>query len=216
MTGILYRQKRGFSLLELLLVMAIAAGSMMLLAPMLANGGKSAVLDGAGNLLADLINSARQNALSKNAMTAMIIVTDSSVDSRNRLFTMLELPVHEDNTTKALSSEWKQIAKWETLAQGVVVDANNWTSSTQAVSPAFPQLKYGGQTIALDGFQYLIFLPDGSTLSSIPTTVQLVEGYMPKGGTTLFHTSTLKNGVSANYYKLTVLNATGRIKIDRP
>ncbi|XHR30979.1 MAG: Tfp pilus assembly protein FimT/FimU [Chthoniobacteraceae bacterium] len=209
-----YTAGLGFTLIELLFVMAIIASLATLSVPSFTSLGKSAGLNGGGNMVAGLITSARQNALSKNTMTALVIVTDSSVDPQNRLFTMMELPAHEDNTTKPQSSDWKQITKWETLVRGVIV--SNWTSSPQTVSPTFPKLRYGNHWITQDGFKYLIFMPDGSTLSNTSTTVQLVEGYIPKGETVPLYTSVLKNGNPANYYKLTILNTTGRIKIDRP
>ncbi|XHR29766.1 MAG: Tfp pilus assembly protein FimT/FimU [Chthoniobacteraceae bacterium] len=201
-----------FTLLELLTVMGIAALLVTTVTPALTKMGKPAELNGSGNTVANLMNFARQNALSKNAMTALVLVTDASVTPQNRLLTVLELPVHSDNSTQASSSDWKQITKWETLDAGVVI--SDWTYPAQSVSPALPQLLYGGKT--LSSFKYLLFLPNGSIAGDSSPTVQLVEGYMPKGGSTPLYTGAVKNGTPANYYKLTVLNATGRVKIDRP
>jgi Tfp pilus assembly protein FimT len=202
------RSTLGFSLLELLIVIATMTSLLALLAPALSNVRKSSALNGAGALVAGLANEARQNSLSKNAMTALIVVTDSTVDSRNRLFTMMELLPRADGTPSQ-SSDWKQICKWETLNSGVIV--NNWTVSAQTVPTPMPSLKYGGRVIDQSGFKYLIFMPDGSTLSDQSTTVQLVAGTMPQNTTNPTYTS-----AATDSYQLTVLNATGRIKIERP
>jgi len=194
--------------------MAIMVSLIGVLVPAFSGIGKAGALNGDGALIANLANVARQNSLSKNAMTALVVVTDRSNDFQNRVFTMLEL-LPSSNGHPPVNTDWKQISKWETLGRGVVV--NNWTTQSgtaSTVSPALPPLTYGGQQI--DQFKSLVFMPDGSTYGDGPTTVELVEGYYPKGAATPFYTGGLKNGSAANFYQLTILNATGRIKIDRP
>ena len=208
------KPRNAFTFIELFVVIAIMVSMMTLLIFSFASIGKSGALNGGGALVAGLANAARQNSLSKNAMTALVIVTDPSIDSQNRMFTILEL-VPSSSGHSPSSADWTQISKWETLAPGIVV--SNWTTQTatsSTIAPAFPNLSYGGKSIGQ--FKALVFMPDGSTYSDSPTTVELVEGYFPPGATTPLIFSHSKNGTAADYYKLTILNATGRIKIDRP
>lgn len=201
----------GFTLVELMVVIAVMISIIGVVVPAFNGIGKSGLLNRGGDLVANLLNFARQNSLSKNAMTALIVVTDPAMDDQNRMFTMLELQPAQTGHT----SVWKQIAKWEPLATGIVV--NNWTvqsAGTNTVSPALPSLHYGDRTISQ--FKSIIFMPDGSTYNDGPTTFELVEGYYPKGASTPSLTGLSKNGEATNYYKLTVLNSTGRVKIERP
>ena len=204
-------EKRGFSLIELVVAMAVMLCLMGALTPALNGLGKSGSLNGGGELVANLLSSARQNSLSKNAMTALVMVTDPDVDNQHRMFTMLELRTPRGGALPT-SSDWKQIAKWEILANGIVV--NNWSESSTAVSPALPSVHCGNRQISQ--FKSIIFMPDGSTYNDSPATFELIEGFFPRGASTPLLTGRSQNGEAVNYYKLTVLNSTGRVKIERP
>jgi prepilin-type N-terminal cleavage/methylation domain-containing protein len=206
---------RGFTLIELMLVMGIMASAFVMTLPSIGGIGSAGKLDADGNRVLGMVNAARQNSLAKNAMTALILVSDPSFDTQYRLLTMLELTPPLDSSVTPTTSDWKQITKWETLSPGIIID--NWTTtatSTVTVFPAIPNLNFGGQVIGQ--FKAIIFMPDGSTFADSPTTLRLVKGLQGKGQSDPVITGSLKNGVAANYYQMTVLNATGRIKIERP
>ncbi|XHR27699.1 MAG: Tfp pilus assembly protein FimT/FimU [Chthoniobacteraceae bacterium] len=207
------RPAQGFTLGELLVVLAIMASLLGVLAPSIGSIGKASGLNNAGNLLLELANNARQNSLAKNAMTALVCVTDSSANSHPQLFTMLELSCPKDSSTAQALSEWKQISKWQPLVSGIVV--SKWSTQLPNVSPSLPTLRYGEETLSQGQVSAVIFLPDGSTLNDSPTTIQLAEGYIPKGSSSPSITGPRLNGEPANYYAFTILKATGRIKVVR-
>jgi type II secretory pathway pseudopilin PulG len=203
----------GFSLIELLAVMGVMIILMGLVVPAVSSIGKASSLNAGGALVTGLINAARQNSLTNNAMTALVIVTDPSLDAQYRMFTMLEALPRADGQALT-SSDWQQISKWETLSPGIVVDNNAplQSGSSGSISPPFPaQLSYGNHPISPNQLEFLVFYPDGSISSPNPATIKLVEGYYSKGSSLPLYT-----GGPANCYQMTVLNATGRIKIVRP
>lgn len=193
----------GFSLLELLVAMAIMISLMGLVVPAVTSTRTAEALNLGGNQVATLLSFARENSLSKNVMTALAVVTDPSINQQNPVFTVLEL-LPPKNGTAPTPADWKQISKWQKLEPGITV--NDWTTQTGTSGniSVLPSLIYGGKPINQANVKVLIFMPDGGTYSDSPTTVQLADS------------KTVKNGTPTNYYKLTVLNATGRIKIGRP
>lgn len=199
----------GFSLLELLVVMAMMSCLMGLVVPAVVNIGKSSTLNVDGELLGGMINSARQNSLSRNTMTALVVATDPSRDVSKRVFAILELTPPTNGTQELAPTDWKQISKWESLSAGIDISPGPGTPAANATPVAFPTLSYGGGAI-LEPLLSIVFMPDGGTYySDGPTIVKLVEGYGKNGTQSVVTTS-------PNYYQLTVLNATGRIRIDRP
>jgi prepilin-type N-terminal cleavage/methylation domain-containing protein len=197
-----------FSLVELLVVMAIIGVMAALLLPAFNSIGKSQLLSAQGNNLVNLIDLASQNSAAKNAMTAMIAIPGSSTNSVG--FGLFEY-VPE-------GSGWKQISKWETLKDGIVAyypnDAYKFTDYPSVKPPLldFPAINYRGA--AVPAFQYLIFLPSRSLLQSTSAQVQVAEGFSSAGSITF--TRPASGGGPANFYKVTVLGTTGRAKIDRP
>ena len=208
---------RAFTLVELLVVVLIIGLLLSFLVPAFGNLGKAGALTSAGSQVANLVNLARQNSMSKNAMTALIVNTDSTLDNANRLFTLLEL-VPPSSGAQPQTTDWKPLSGWETIRAGVVADSNpaNFSfpdSATQPV-PKFPSpIQYGAK--AIGSYKYVIFLPNGTLLSGTSTRIRLTEGFLAPGASTVTYTRP-KAGGSANYYDITILAATGRTKIDRP
>ena len=219
----------GFTLLEVLTVMAIMAILTALVAPAFTNLGKGNALMASGNKVANLFNSARQNSLSRNVMTALVMITDSNLPGRYQTFALLEL-TPPSNGAAPTTSNWRQISKWETLANGVIADPK-WpsnptqalTDSGQSLLPASmnlpSSLTCGGKTVS--SYQYVVFLPAGGLfLNNFASfaQIQLVEGFLSQGSTSPVYTqpSSSPGGGPANYYRISALAATGNIKIDRP
>ncbi len=129
----------GFTLIELLTAICVIAVLMGLTASMLGNN-KSGRLNVAGNRVVDLLHEARQNSLSKNSLTAVVVVTDPSFSDQYRLLALFQLVPRSDGSVPT-SSDWTQISKWETLEGGVILDttviSNNALQSYQSTSP-FP------------------------------------------------------------------------------
>ncbi len=196
-----------FSLVELLVVIALLGIMAVLIVPAFNNLGKSQILTAEGNKLVNLINLAAQNSSAKNAMTALIAVPGSSTNSVG--FSLFEY-VPE-------GTGWKQVSKWETLKDGIVAyypNASYKFTDYPATPPPiqdFPTISYRNTPVS--AFQYLIFLPSRSLLQNTSAQFQLAEGFTPGGA--ISFTRPLPAGGPANFYTVTVLGTTGRAKIDR-
>lgn len=204
----LRRSRRGFSLIELLTVIAMMAVLTTLVAPAFNNLGKSSLLSAEGNRVFNLVNYAGQNSISKNAMTALVVI-DPQSGSAYRAFALFEcLPE---------STDWKQISPWETLKDGIVLDPSTFstfTDSSTQPQPALPLMRYRNGTVGT--YKYVVFLPNRSLLQNTSAQLKLAEGIVPSGASTPTYTRPGTDGTPANYYAVTVLGPTGRPKIDRP
>jgi len=207
----------GFTLVEFLVVIAIV-GTMMGLATLSLKGVSSGVaLSGEGNRISTLITLARQNAMSKNTPTALVLSTDPSLDVRLRAMSIWEATPRNDGSLP-VAADWKQISKWETLKTGVVFAPPSGTQMdlpTVSSNPPFPALTFEGQSIAADGFVCKIFLPAGGLLTALPGIVTLAEGVVPAGATSPVYTNTNADGTPANTYTITVVAATGHMVVER-
>jgi len=216
------KQSRAFTLIELLVVVAIIVMMTGLAVPTFTNIGKTNSLSSSGNQVANLLNLARQNSMSKNSMTALVVQTDSQTNNAYRSIALMELP----NQSKL----WKQISGWETLPSGTIVDPGpdgnpahpyqfSFNRSSDAVplpgvpQQPFPSIAYGGKTV--NSYSYEIFLPNGSLLSGSAVQIRVAGGYVSSGVATYTQPDS-HGGGPANYYEVTILAGTGRTKIDRP
>ena len=199
----------GFSLIELLTVVAMIGLLSALIAPAVSSIGKATSLVTAGNNLVGLVDQARQNSMAKNVMTALIAIKGSSSNAVG--FGLFEY-VPE-------ATGWKQISKWETLKDGIVAYYNNpdypFTDGTIPPPIAnFSGIKYRGATT--NAFQYLIFLPSRGLLQNTSAQLQLAEGFATTAGAITFTRPSSGGGKPANFYTVSVLAMSGRPKIDRP
>ncbi|CAN5340983.1 hypothetical protein BH09VER1_BH09VER1_27470 [soil metagenome] len=197
-----------FSLIELLTVVAIISLMTTLLVPAFNNLGKAQLLNSEGNRVVNLINLAGQNSASKNAMTALVALPgDSTRPGAYNTFGLFEYVPD--------ASGWRQVSKWETLKDGIVVDqALSFTDyPTKKPEPDFPSITYRGATVA--AYKYIVFLPNRSLLQNISAQVRLAEGFYAASASTPTYTRPGPGG-PVNYYLVTVLGTTGRPKIDRP
>ncbi len=208
------RNSRGFVLIELVTVLAIAAILITLCTLALQGISKAGRLTSAGEMVDGVLNIARQNAITKNSYTALVVLSDTTQGSMAyRTFTTLELDLPSDGTS-ATTANWRQFSPWSTLPGGTMVDnrGSTFLTSPSTFSPSLPSLQYAGRTFAPQtGYAYQIFLPSGR-LSSPPSpcNLEVIEGVY------ISTTPTYTGGGSANYFNLTVSDATGQAKISRP
>ena len=212
--------RRAFTLMEMLVVLAIIAIIAVLVVPAVRGFGQSAALTSGGNLIANAANVARQNAVSKNTMTALLLLGNQGTDQDYRAVAVLEYdPV----------AGWSQTNNWEFLPNGVVVDANDTANCSFLVnSPQpFPFLSRAGgqknppavfegkQVADGGGYAARIFLPNG-TLENAEKAAQirLVEGYVQNGH--VVYTRPGPKGGPSNYYDIAILGLSGTTKITRP
>ena len=180
--------------------------------------GQGASLDSGGNMVADVMNLASQNAVAHNAMTAVILAHDSSQDSFDRVFAVYEL-VEPANGQAPASSDWHQVTKWQTLPAGVIVvdPPTMQSSAAPTVTPATAFPAFTNRGVALSAYQYAIFLPQGNLLGGSSSQLQLATGFYPLGTSTATYTGKKNpSGNPLDYYTISVIAATGRVKIDRP
>ena len=133
----LHAARRGYSLIELLAVMAILSALAGLtvgsLSPVRANA-----LTAGGNQIADLLASARQNSISRHAFTAVVI--KSTGDARYSACCLFELTRNDNGAFGA----WTMLAPWRSLPEGVRFDPDapvvapvvNFLSNPKPSSPS--------------------------------------------------------------------------------
>lgn len=200
---------KAFSLVELLTVIALISLLAGLAIPAISSLGKASSLGTAGNQLAALIDQGRQNSMSKNVMTALILMTDQGTESDYRAATLLEYDAEET------APQWKPVTKWANLPLGVVFDQSStfFANSASPLPFVSPVVNYRGTSV--NRYAARVFLPSGGlTTPANPAQIQLVEGVAQNGRVTL--TRPDPSGKAANYYSISIVGATGRIKIDRP
>lgn len=214
--------RTAFTLMELLVVMAILAILMTASAVAISGFAKATRLTSAGQQLSTCANVARQNSMSRNAMTALVILDDPAQPNNRRAFTLLELVPPADGSQPR---EWKQISPWQTLPTGIFVAFSEELSHSLDLpfasypsarpNPDFPILQYQGQEVR--SFRYVSFLPLGGLRQSKSAIVRVAEGYLDAAhGGQLVYTHPNPQGEPANYFDLSLLAATGRTRIDRP
>lgn len=211
-------QRLAFTLIELLAVIAIIALVAVMVVPAIGGFGRSSALTTSGNMVTSMASLARQNAMSKNTMTALVLLGQQGTDQDFRALALLEFdPV----------AGWSQTGAWEMLPPGIVVDRNDPANCTfLANSPQFPFLNRGatqnnpparfrGQQVAANGFAARIFLANGALQNPEKAAqLRLVEGFYEKNRVT--YTRPDRQGKPANYYDVAILGLTGMTKVSRP
>ena len=206
----------GFTMIELMTVLALLMCLSTFTVISLRGTGGAAALTVGGNRIVGLVSQARQNSMTRNVMTALVLVTGQASPSQGdyRAAALLEY-----NAAEA-SPAWKQISQWEILPAGVVIDADStFLSGNTNVSPAQAPLpttlpaKFRGAAIA--NYAARVFLPNGGLYNPATSSkIQLVEGAVNGNSVTLTHCVT--GGSAADFYNIAIVGITGRSKIERP
>lgn len=201
--------QRGVTLLEMLAVIAIIGLVSALATPALNALGKTAAVGTGGSRLAGLASVARQNAVSKQAMTALVLSNQGT--TRGRLLTIVELATPANGAAPG-SADWRQISQWELLPEGTILE--HLSAAQIPPQPALPGLPYKEGII--QDFKFVVFCPDGSLLDSECQTFRLAEGFYTEGSDEPAFIKPNSGGAPQNFCNITVLPKTGRTKIDRP
>lgn len=207
------RSSNAVTMLELLAVIVIMVVVAALALPSFKSFGQANLLTSSGDQIVNLANFARENSMSKNGMTVLVMLSDPALEGMNRTFTLFEITPPKSGAQNQ-TSDWKQISKWETLSQGVIADSCTFPDQSQQPQPPLPAIKYKGATSSV--YKFITFLPNGAMLSGSSAQIRFCAGLFQAGSITPRYTEAVVNGVPANYYNVTILAATGRTKIDRP
>ena len=223
-------RRRGFTLVEMLGVLTII-GILASLASLAVKGLSGSIgLTGAGDVTGAVFAFARQEAITKNTLTAVVVPTNTSlVTAAYRTLAVWEY--------SAATGAWQQASPWRMLPKGVVIDSHTSDSTSYLLTgvtfPAMPTtINYQGTTLTAPSspttgdFAYQVFLPSGR-LPPLPQnpagqtpssyTLTLVEGFYASGASSPTYTH-LKNGSGppVNYVQYYFNIATGDTKIVRP
>lgn len=212
--------RAAFSLVELLTVIAILGITMGIVVPAFSGMGRGTALVTAGNTVNNLTSLARQHAMSRNTLTALLILANQGTEADYRALTVVEYKP---------GIGWFQVGGWETLPVGITVDsADTQECSFLLHSPnPFPFLSASGgkdnplvlfQSLPVrnpEGFAARIFTPGGGLQNpSHPAQIRLVEGRVEAGK--LYYSHRNDQGKPANFFDIAIVGATGATKISRP
>lgn len=153
------RMPGGFSLLEVLCVVALVAILSALAAPSYANIRRNAALTAAGNEFADALALARQKASSRNTFTCLVLVTNPPAGTMEEQgFTVLEY--------ERTSAVWRQALAWARLPREVTVadvsDGAEGTNAREAALGLAPMnMRWAGESLSPDNCAMVLLHPEG-------------------------------------------------------
>lgn len=189
-------RSRGFTLVELLTVTCILAILASLAVPALISSWRSSALTAAGNTLADVAALARQNALNRGTVVALVI-SDRITTSTSQGVTLLEFD--------PLTSRWKQSHQWIRLPDVIqVIDQSPDKISASEISPV--NLQFNGTT--LQNYTALVFYPDGRMENSSITRTLSLRFINADSGS--------QSESLINYYDICFNSASSAFQIRRP
>lgn len=205
--------------MEILVVMSVILVILTVAFTGLGGALSSLALTDAGNKLTQLCDAARQRAMSANVLSAVVVVTHLGTAEDGRAVCILECPP---------GGPWKLAREWELLPEGTTLDVSASGDHLDTFEEHSPEVFpfNGGQagapvafrqhtTLPAGTYAARIFLPGGSLKNAHePARFQIVEGRTAGGKTA--YTSMGEGQAPANYYRITLLGATGGTKVERP
>lgn len=194
------RLSSAFSLVELLVTIAVLAVLMSASLPALMGSRRSSELTQAGNLVADAVSLARQTALSKNTFVTLV-VTKATPPARQAIG-LLEYDV--------VNEQWKQLGGWIRLpVSASVIDMNAAQGNAKARGIAGLDLRFEGQVLADTAYSTLVFYPDGRMENGNAQARQLSARYSTDSASS-------SSQSLQNYYDVVVNASTSAFRISRP
>ncbi len=210
--------RAAFSLVELLAVVVVIGIIMGIVVPSLSGLGRGPALSAAGSTVNNMVSLARQHAMSRNTLTALVLLANQGTDSDYRALAVLEYKPRIG---------WTQVGGWETLPVGIAVDTDTAECSFLLNSPnPFPFLTVNNQdnppvqfqsnpVRRAGGYAARIFTPSGGLQNATaPAQIRLVPGNIEGGA--IHYTQRNDAGKPANYFDIAIIGATGATKISRP
>jgi uncharacterized protein (TIGR02596 family) len=184
-----------FSLIELLVVMAIIIMLTVITLPSMRSISSGTNLTGAAEDMAAVVNLARQRAGTFNRQVAIRFFRDTS----SKPFTSYQLWEQKDS---ANPDSWTSIERVRHLPTGVVV------TNSATYSPILEVATYQGTTNGMS-FSDILFLPSGSIVAQTNATVTLVQAVGPA-------TTGVVSGLPPNFATIAIESMNARPMIYRP
>lgn len=141
-----------FTLVELLVVMAITVLVLTFAVPAVTNLSKSNNLNAAGRRVADAFTAARAEAVSQRRLVQVRIVTKwtktgggEDIGASYRKFSVWRRPLPDDvQQSRDPADPFIQVSKWETLPDGITfeTDPSSYSLATSATDPRYPGLYF--------------------------------------------------------------------------
>ena len=211
--------RAAFSLVELLAVIALVGIILGIVVPALSGMGRGTSLVTAGNMVNNMAGLARQHAMSRNTLTALLVLANQGTDADYRAVSVLEYKP---------GTGWSQLGGWEMLPVGITVDAGDTQECSfllrspnpfpflSATNQDNPPVTFQSLPIrSPDGYAARIFTPGGGLQNpAAPAQIRLVEGRVEGGA--IRYTNRNVAGKPANYFDIAIVGATGATKTSRP
>lgn len=211
--------RAAFSLVELLAVIALVGIILGFVVPALSGMGRGTSLVTAGNMVNNMAGLARQHAMSRNTLTALLVLANQGTDADYRAVSVLEYKP---------GTGWSQLGGWEMLPVGITVDAGDTQECSfllrspnpfpflSATNQDNPPVTFQSLPIrSPDGYAARIFTPGGGLQNpAAPSQIRLVEGRVEGGA--IRYTNRNDAGKPANYFDIAIVGATGATKTSRP
>jgi prepilin-type N-terminal cleavage/methylation domain-containing protein len=198
-----------FTLLELLVVMAIMVIILAFTIPVVTGLSKSNNLNAGGRTVANLLTIARSEAINRRALIRFEVATTWPNDftSAYRKITLVQHDIATGNDT--------QLTKWETLPAGISFQPKDPSPNSTGVyffglNPV-SSVPLSGQNVPTN---YIEFLPTGALnvpIAKSPVRLRVVPGLVSSvGAASVTLTST------ANWMDASIDGLVGRIALARP
>lgn len=210
---------RAFTLLELLVVVAIIA-ILMLLAARIFTGGSNT--SAGAQLVFDHLSAARQHAITKGKLTALAIRTGTVGSGEGEPWARLAI-----FEVQQPGGEWVRVSPWRNMPRRAYIDSTYdpadepWTRTPASLPDAHerilaptPALRDGSNNLTHGtDYQVIAFRPDGGLELGENVALRIVRGgldesdqVVPDGG----------SEEPSDWIKLIIENVTGRVKEIRP